>query len=72
MREVPLRTENIELGALLKWARVVSSGGEAKRAIQEGRVRVNGKVERRRGRKIRAGDRVDVGMTSLLMTRAGA
>ncbi len=58
--EVPIRTETIELGAFLKWARVVRSGGQAKRWIQTGRVRVNGEVERRRGRTLRPGDVVEV------------
>jgi ribosome-associated protein len=60
-RRVPIRTESIELGALLKWTGVVPTGGEAKRLIQLGRVRVNGHAELRRGRLLREGDRVDVG-----------
>lgn len=48
----------IELDQFLKLAQVVSSGGEAKRLIQSGLVQVNGAVETRRGRKLRAGDTV--------------
>ena len=48
----------IELDQFLKLAEVVSSGGEAKRLIQSGAVQVNGAVETRRGRKLRAGDSV--------------
>ena len=50
--------EYIELDQFLKLAEVVSSGGEAKRLIQSGAVQVNGAVETRRGRKLRAGDSV--------------
>jgi len=57
---VPIRTPAISLGAFLKWARVVRSGGEAKHWIRAGRVRVNGEVERRRGRVLRPGDVVEV------------
>ena len=52
--------ESIELDQFLKLAQVVSSGGEAKRLIQSGAVTVNGAVETRRGKKLRAGDSVEV------------
>jgi ribosome-associated protein len=39
----------------------VQSGGEAKVLVQSGEVRVNGEVETRRGRRLRAGDVVEVG-----------
>ena len=52
--------EFIELDQFLKLAQVVSSGGEAKRLIQSGAVTVNGAVETRRGKKLRAGDTVEV------------
>jgi ribosome-associated protein len=50
----------IPLGSFLKLAGAASTGGEAKVTIQEGLVRVNGEVEMRRGRKLKAGDRVEV------------
>lgn len=59
-RIVYIRTAQIALGALLKWGNLAATGGEAKTLIGEGRVRVNGEVELRRGRKIITGDRVDV------------
>jgi ribosome-associated protein len=49
------------LGQALKASNVVGSGGEAKVLIQGGEVRVNGEVERRRGRRLRGGDVVEVG-----------
>jgi ribosome-associated protein len=50
----------ITLGQALKAANVVGTGGEAKVLIQTGEVRVNGKVETRRGLKLREGDVVEV------------
>ena len=50
----------ITLGQALKAANVVGTGGEAKVLIQTGEVRVNGKVETRRGLKLREGDVIEV------------
>lgn len=58
MTEVAITTETIDLAAFLKWAGVARTGGEAKRLIQEGRIRVNDRPERRRGRRLRPGDSV--------------
>lgn len=52
--------ETIKLEQFLKLAQTVQSGGEAKRLIQSGFVKVNGEVETRRGRKLRHGDMVEV------------
>ncbi len=51
----------ITLGQALKASDLVGSGGEAKVLIQAGEVLVNGEVETRRGRKLVAGDVVEVG-----------
>ena len=61
MESIAIKTESIKLDALMKFAALVSSGGEAKTAIAEGLVSVNGEVCTMRGRKLRAGDRVDFG-----------
>lgn len=53
-------TEYIKLDSFLKAENIVASGGEAKQAIQDGLVIVNGEVETRRGRKLRPGDRVEL------------
>jgi ribosome-associated protein len=50
----------IRLDQFLKWQGLVFTGGEAKQRIQGGEVRVNGFQETRRGRKLRAGDRVEL------------
>jgi ribosome-associated protein len=56
-----LRGEHIALGALLKASGLASSGGAVKPMLASGEVRVNGDVESRRGRKLRAGDEITVG-----------
>lgn len=56
--EIKITTEFIKLDALLKFAHLVGSGGEAKIRIQEGEVLVNGEPCTMRGKKIRSGDTV--------------
>lgn len=51
--------ETIRLDQFLKFGQLVESGGQAKQIIQNGGILVNGKVETRRGRKLRQGDVVD-------------
>lgn len=60
MKQVKISTEFIKLDALLKFASLVGSGGEAKILIQDGQVLVNGEVCTMRGKKIRPGDSVSV------------
>lgn len=50
--------EFITLQSLLKAAGLTGSGGEAKVAIVNGEVQVDGQTETRRGKKIRAGQTV--------------
>ena len=54
--EIKIRDECIKLGQALKRAGVVEDGVEAKYAIQDGLVQVNGEVDQRRGRKVYEGD----------------
>ena len=56
MEEVHFTGEFIKLGQALKLAGVVEDGVEAKYAIQDGLVQVNGEVDQRRGRKVYEGD----------------
>lgn len=53
--EIKIRDEFIKLGQALKLAGVVEDGVEAKYAIQDGLVQVNGEVDQRRGRKVYEG-----------------
>ena len=59
-KRVKIYTKTITVGAALKWAGVVSTGGEAKALIAGRRVLVNGALEQRRGRRLTAGDLVAV------------
>ena len=59
MEEIKLRDEFIKLGQALKAANLVESGVDAKFAIQDGLVKVNGEVDTRRGRKLVDGDIVE-------------
>lgn len=54
--EIKIRDEFIKLGQAFKLAGVVEDGVEAKYAIQDGLVQVNGEVDQRRGRKVYEGD----------------
>ena len=58
MDTIIITTEFIKLQDLLKFASLVSTGGEAKVVITEGEVTVNGETCTQRGRKIRPGDAV--------------
>ena len=58
---VAIETARITLGDFLKWAGAAETGGRAKQMVQHGAVRVNGTVERRRGRQLVPGDRVAAG-----------
>jgi ribosome-associated protein len=57
---VPITREPIRLGQFLKLAGAIGSGSDAKGALEAGGVRVNGAEERRRGRSLRRGDRVEI------------
>ena len=57
---VHIHTEFIKLDALLKFAGLCETGGEAKELIQAGAVTLNGGVCTQRGRKCRAGDTVSL------------
>ena len=46
----------MKLDQFLKWNNIVASGGEAKMLINSGLVKVNGEIEKRRGRKLNIGD----------------
>ena len=54
---VQIHTEFIKLQDLLKFSGAAETGGDAKRIIQEGRVKVNGETCTMRGKKLRPGDR---------------
>jgi len=57
----------IKLEALLKFAGLTGTGGEAKVRIQEGEVFVNGEACTQRGRKLHGGDRVRLGQKTVVI-----
>ena len=56
VRRINIAGEFIRLDALLKFASIASTGGEAKIIIQNGDVFVNAERCTQRGKKIRPGD----------------
>ena len=58
MEKIQIQAEFIRLDALLKFAALVGTGGEAKAVVQEGLVSVNGEVCTMRGKKLYPGDTV--------------
>ena len=61
MYTINLNDDYIKLGQALKAAGLVSSGVEAKIVIQGGEVKVNGQIEKQRGKKLVDGDVVTYG-----------
>lgn len=61
----PLRGEHITLEALIKAADLNGQRELARAVIADGLVKVNGEVETRRGRKLRAGDVAQLGVAAV-------
>jgi ribosome-associated protein len=59
MNEIQINTEFIKLDSFLKFTGATSQGSDAKFFIQSGEVKVNGKVEVQRGKKLYKGDEVE-------------
>ena len=59
MQTIQLRGNFIKLGQALKAAGLSESGVDAKFAIQDGLVKVNGQVEIQRGKKLTVGDVIE-------------
>ena len=57
---VKISSEYITLGQLLKMTDIISSGAQAKFAVKELKILVNGENEDRRGRKLYPGDIINV------------
>ncbi|WP_059171608.1 S4 domain-containing protein YaaA [Bacillus sp. FJAT-27445] len=58
--EIKIDTDYITLGQFLKLAEVIQTGGMAKWFLGEHEVFINGEQDQRRGRKLRAGDKVSI------------
>lgn len=59
MQNVEINKEPVELYKVLKFEGLVGTGGEAKMAVAQGLVRVNGEVEMRKRCKLIAGDIIE-------------
>lgn len=72
-KQVEITSDEITLGQFLKFADFIGSGGEVKHFLQENKITVNGQPENRRGRKLRAGDVIDVkGFERVVITSAAS
>ncbi len=60
MEKVKIKTDTIQLDQFLKWANVVSTGGEAKYLIKSGLVKVNDQIEFRRSKQLKENDIIEV------------
>lgn len=60
VNEIKIDTEYIPLGQFLKLADIIQTGGMAKWFLSEYEVFVNGEQDQRRGRKLRAGDKIEI------------
>ena len=67
-----LFTEFITLQALLKELGIIQSGGAIKGFLAETTVLFNGKDEKRRGKKIRIGDKISLPDQDLIITIVAA
>ena len=56
-KNIQIKDEFIKLGQAMKLAGLVDTGVDAKFAIEDGNVKVNGETELRRGRKLYDGDK---------------
>jgi ribosome-associated protein len=60
MQKILIHTDFIKLDALLKFAGLCETGGEAKELVQGGQVKLNGEVCTMRGKKCVPGDVVEL------------
>ena len=70
MEKISIHTDFIKLDALMKYAALTGTGGEAKIAISEGLVKVNGEVCTQRGKKIYPGDQLSFDRFEILVEKA--
>ena len=70
METITIQTEFIKLDSFLKFCGACGTGGEAKLAIAEGSVQVNGEDCTQRGKKLRPGDTVCFGGKELAVAYA--
>ena len=68
-RVVAVKPPFIKLDAFLKFSGAAATGGQVKEWVQQGEILVNGAVCTQRGKKLAAGDRVELaGRLALVVT----
>ncbi|MEE0800541.1 MAG: RNA-binding S4 domain-containing protein [Gemmiger sp.] len=71
MEIIRIHTPNIKLDALLKFAGLCETGGEAKELIQGGAVTLNGEVCTMRGKKCVSGDVIELDGRAVRIAEGG-
>lgn len=73
MEELTIRNNDgfIKLGQAIKAVGYVESGVDAKEVIQNGLVKVNGIVEKQRGKKLIGGEVVEFNGNKLIIKKSG-
>ncbi len=59
MKKIQINTETIKLDQFLKWAEIANTGGQAKKLIQEGKIKVNQEIEKQRSSSLSNGDIIE-------------
>lgn len=67
IKKVFIKDDFIKLGQAMKLAGLVDTGVDAKFAIEEGKVKVNGETELRRGKKLVVGDKFTFGADEIIV-----
>ena len=70
MKQIKVKKLPIRFGQFLKLANLVQDGVEAKMRIQEGNAKVNGAIETRRGRQMKAGDTVTLDNITVMVVES--
>ena len=58
--EISIYSDYITLGQFLKLADIIQTGGEAKSFLADHKIKIDGVLDNRRGRKLRGGEIVEV------------
>ncbi|MDD4657512.1 MAG: S4 domain-containing protein YaaA [Eubacteriales bacterium] len=67
--QIKIHTEYITLGQFLKFAGLIDTGGQAKDFLAANLISVNGEATAQRGKKIHAGDVIQVNEAVFKITR---
>lgn len=65
--KIAISSEYITLQQLLKMCDYIQSGGQAKYAVKELNITVNGEIEQRRGRKLYPNDQITIEGTTYII-----